>query len=167
MELRYLRYFVAVAEELSFTRAAERLQITQPPLTRIIQALEAELGVALFERSRRQVVLTPAGEAFLDQAYIILENCENAVQIAQKISRGEVGKVNVGFSETVICSLLPDIVRAYEERFPDVQVRLHNMTPLRVRSYSEPCRNTAWILASPLFLLVRMGSLINAFCNVQ
>ncbi|QBD79508.1 LysR family transcriptional regulator [Ktedonosporobacter rubrisoli] len=135
MELRHLRYFVAVAEEMNFTRAAQRLQITQPPLTRIIQDLEAELDVKLFARSRGQVTLTPAGETFLNEVYGILAHCEKAVQKAQRVSRGEVGQVQIGFSETVICSMLPDAVRLFGERFPMVHVTLRNMTALPVRAH--------------------------------
>jgi DNA-binding transcriptional LysR family regulator len=133
MELRHLRYFVAVAEEMNFSRAAERLYIAQPPLTRLIHALEAELGIELFERRKRQISLTPAGEAFLDQAYVILAQCEEAVQMAQRISRGEIGQLRVGFCETAICSFLPEAIRLYEELFPGVRVLLRNMTPVRVQ----------------------------------
>jgi len=87
MELRHLRYFVVVAEELSFSRAAECLHMTRSPLTRLIHALEAELGIALFERRRQQIVLTPAGEAFLDRSSTVLTPCEEAVQMAWRSLR--------------------------------------------------------------------------------
>src|SRR5882672_10006694 len=98
VELRHLRYFVAVAEELHFGRAAERLHISQPPLSQQIQALEAELGVQLFERSRHKVALTEAGKQFLARAYIVLDEVQQAITVAQRADRGEVGILRIGFT---------------------------------------------------------------------
>ncbi|MGN6703318.1 MAG: LysR substrate-binding domain-containing protein, partial [Burkholderiaceae bacterium] len=130
MELRHLRYFVAVAEELHVTRAAERLHIAQPPLSRQIQALEEELGVALFDRSSRgdrggrRLALTDAGQAFLDKARQILRSVESAAVDAQRAARGETGTLAVGFYEQIAYTLLPPILRRFQERFPQVDIQL-------------------------------------------
>ncbi|MDQ2713320.1 MAG: LysR family transcriptional regulator [Chloroflexota bacterium] len=124
MELRHLRSFVAIAEEMNFTRAAQHLHISQPPLTRMIQDLEKELGVQLFDRSKRQIALTPAGKAFLEQANGILKQCDEAVSMTLRVSRGEVGQLKIGFTGTALHSGLPEIVHSYGERFPGVEVRL-------------------------------------------
>src|SRR5690349_13671033 len=97
MELRQLHYFVAVAEELNFSRAAERLRITQPPLSLQIQNLEKELGFPLFYRNNRQVELTDAGKLFLDEVRKIFDHLDRAVQNAKRTHHGKLGTLNVGF----------------------------------------------------------------------
>src|SRR5579871_533683 len=97
MELRHLRYFVAVAEELHFGRAAERLYMAQPPLSQQIRQLEQEIGVLLLIRNNRRVALTEAGQAFLEDARSILERVEEATRRAQQVSAGEAGWLGVGF----------------------------------------------------------------------
>ena len=91
MELRHLRYFIAVAEELNFTRAAEKLHIAQPPLSQQIQHLEAELGFQLFRRTKRTVHLTAAGQVFFEEAGKILQQVDRAIQLGRQTSRGELG----------------------------------------------------------------------------
>ena len=128
MELRHLRYFVTVAEELHFTRAAERLHIAQPPLSQQIQALESELGVTLFERNRRRVALTPAGQRFLGHARQILADTLHAADDARRAARGEVGELRIGFTYSVpFTSVLPDLLRTYRQRTPGVTLTLHEM----------------------------------------
>ena len=124
MDLRHLRYFIAVAEELHFTRAASRLHIAQPPLSRQLRQLEKELGVTLFIRARRQVELTDAGQVFLVKARQVLQAAESAVTETQRAERGETGKLAVGFFEQTAYTLLPPILRAFNERFPEVDVQL-------------------------------------------
>lgn len=125
MELRHLRYFVAVAEELHFTRAAERLHIGQPPLSQQIQALEGELGVLLFERNRRRVRLTPAGERFLAHARQILAATDAAARDARRAASGEVGELSVGFTSSLpFTSLLPAVLNDYRHDYPDVTLTL-------------------------------------------
>ena len=97
MELRHLRYFVAVAEDLHFRGAAERLRITQPALSRQIRALELDLGVGLFDRSGRRVRLTAAGSMFLEEARATLEQAERARRVAVRAHRGEIGRLSLGF----------------------------------------------------------------------
>jgi DNA-binding transcriptional LysR family regulator len=128
MELRHLRYFLAVAEELSFTRAARRLRIGQPPLSLQIKALEVELGLLLFERTKRRVALTAAGERFLVSTRQILAEAEHAVAEARRAARGEIGELRIGFTASLpFTSFLPGVVRAYHDAFPKVTLNLVEM----------------------------------------
>lgn len=124
MDLRHLRYFVAVAEELHFTKAAERLHIAQPPLSRQIRELEEELGVTLLNRTRRHIELSDAGRVFLEKAKQVLLAADSAIVEAQRAQRGEIGKLSVGFFEQIAYTMLPPIMRAFQERFPMVEVQL-------------------------------------------
>jgi DNA-binding transcriptional LysR family regulator len=134
MELRHARYFVAVAEERSFTRAAQRLQIAQSPLSQQIQKLERELGVELFVRTTRSVDLTHAGEVFFEHARRLLADSDETVAATQKAARGELGSLSLGFTGSATYELLPALVRAYHERNPDVTLELHSemLTPAQV-----------------------------------
>jgi DNA-binding transcriptional LysR family regulator len=128
VELRHLRYFVAVAEELHFGRAAARLHLAQPPLSRQIQQLENELGVRLFERGKRRVALTDAGAVFLDHARAVLAQADAAVEAARGAARGEAGKLTVGFIGAASYSVLPGIVQAFRTRVPDAELVLQELT---------------------------------------
>ena len=128
MELRHLRYFLAVAEELDFGRAALRLHIAQPPLSQQIRQLEEELGVQLFRRTRRNVSLTEAGQAFLSEAQRTLEQVERAMEVAQRVDRGEQGQLIIGFVGSATYGLLPKLLRAFRERFPEVAFTLRELT---------------------------------------
>ncbi|NHC35801.1 LysR family transcriptional regulator [Scytonema millei] len=125
MELHDLRYFVAVAEDLHFGRAAQRLHMTQPALSRQIQALEAELDVQLFRRSKRSVQLTIAGQTFFEEAKQILRHTEQAIQTTKRVARGEVGQLRLSFTASALRSVLPEIVRVFRERYPDVQLTMN------------------------------------------
>ena len=127
MELRHLRYFVTVAEELHFGRAAQRLQMAQQPLSRQIRDLENELQVQLFHRTKRTIRLTEAGTGFLQAARKTLTQAENAVEIAQRIDRGEAGRLRVGFTGPILNSVLPSIVRHCKQRFPGVHLELKRL----------------------------------------
>jgi DNA-binding transcriptional LysR family regulator len=128
MELRHLRYFIAVAEELHFTRAAERLHIGQPPLSHAIQMLEADIGALLFERTRRSVRLTQAGSLFLGDARRILAMSEQAAQTARRAQRGEAGELRVGFTfSTPLTPLFAAVINHYRRQFPAVSLTLHEM----------------------------------------
>jgi len=129
MELRHLRYFVAVAEELHFSRAAARLRIAQPPLSQQIRHLEHELGVALFERTRRHVELTAAGRAFLEESRRMLAQAERAARIAQRVGGGEIGQLAIGFVPSADLDLLPRVLRVFGARFPDVELELQTLLP--------------------------------------
>jgi DNA-binding transcriptional LysR family regulator len=125
MELRHLRYFSALAEELHFGRAAARLFITQPPLSFNIKQLEDELGVSLLERDNKRVVLTQAGRAFYAEAMAILSKADRACALARSVGRGSAGRLDVGFSGSLIYSELGAILEAYKHRWPEVEVVLH------------------------------------------
>jgi DNA-binding transcriptional LysR family regulator len=128
MELRHLRYFVAVATELHFGRAAKQLHITQPPLSMQIRALEEELGVTLLHRTRRQVSMTRAGKAFLHDARQILERAEQAVLTARRAARGEIGELVVGFISVADYNLLPLVLREFRRCYPRVTMSLKELT---------------------------------------
>ncbi len=127
MELRHLRYFVAVAEELHFSRAAQRLHIAQPPLSQQIRNLETELGVQLLQRTKHRVQLTAAGQLFLEEARRTLSQAEQAIRTAQRASRGEIGRLVVGFLSSTAYNVFPEILRLFRERFPAVELVLHEL----------------------------------------
>jgi DNA-binding transcriptional LysR family regulator len=138
MELRHLRYFIAVAEELHFGRAATRLFIVQPSLSQQIRQLEEELGFPLLKRTKRSVELTDAGIVFLAAAQHILVQVQEAKRAAQRAYRGELGRLVVGYISSSAYDLLPVILRAYRERFPHVEVALRELTtPAQVRGLEE------------------------------
>ncbi|MCY7282884.1 MAG: LysR family transcriptional regulator [Cyanobacteria bacterium CAN_BIN43] len=122
MELRHLRYFIAVAEELNFSRAAERLHISQPPLSQQIQALEEELEVKLLDRKHRPLKLTLAGQTFLEEARLTLIQLEQATQITKRVHQGDLGYLTVGFTSSIPNSILPDILRMFQARFPSISL---------------------------------------------
>jgi DNA-binding transcriptional LysR family regulator len=132
MDLRRLRYFVVVAEESSFSRAAERLHIAQPPLSYQIKQLEGELGVRLFERSNRGVWLTEAGELLLEEARRIFVQLDQTVRAVQRVGHGQVGRLTLGFVPSSSNEALPPILRAFRERVPGVELFLREMRPDRV-----------------------------------
>lgn len=125
VELRQLRYFVAVAEELHFTRAAARLGMAQPPLSQQIKAIERELGVELFRRTKRRVELTEPGRVLLEGARRTIDEATRAVHDTQRAARGEVGRLSVGFVGAAVASVLPRILHIHASRFPDVVLDLH------------------------------------------
>ncbi|MER6093539.1 LysR substrate-binding domain-containing protein [Streptomyces bluensis] len=128
MELRQLRYFVAAAEELHFTRAAARLGIAQPALSQQIRRLEAALGVELFSRTRRQVTLTPAGRAFLAEARGTLEQARRAARIARRTAAGELGPLTIGFVGSATDALLPRALPTLRARHPELKLVLRELT---------------------------------------
>ena len=122
IELRQLRYFVVVAEELNFTRAAERLQIAQPPLSRQIQNLEKSLGLTLLERTNRRVELTAAGQVFFSECRQILSHVDRSVRATQRAARGETGQLIVGFEGAVHNDVVLKTIRKFRNQFPDVEL---------------------------------------------
>ena len=128
VELRHLRYFVGVAEALSFTKAARTLRVAQPALSRQIRQLEEEVGVILFDRTRRGVSLTPAGEAFRAEARALLEQSEQAIRVAQKTGQGRAGQLNLGYVWGLFHTQVPGVVGQFRRQCPDVSVNLFDLT---------------------------------------
>ncbi|HMO30970.1 LysR substrate-binding domain-containing protein [Enterovirga sp.] len=129
MELRYLRYFVAVAEDLNFTAAANRLRLSQPSLSLQIRDLERELDTPLFLRTSRHVELTSAGKAFFEHAQNILMQTEQATEQARAIGAGQIGSLDIGTTGSVLLGPLSSLVATFVEKFPQVTLRIHEMAP--------------------------------------
>jgi DNA-binding transcriptional LysR family regulator len=129
MRYRRLAYFVAVAEELSFTRAAQRLHMAQPPLSQQIALLEKELGTRLFDRSRRTVRVTAAGAVLLPEARRLLADVEETARMVRRVGEGAVGRLAVGFVPSAVNGVLPDLLRTFGARYPDVELVLREMPP--------------------------------------
>jgi DNA-binding transcriptional LysR family regulator len=129
IDIRQMRYFVAVAETLHFGRAAERLHISQPPLSRQVATLEKELGVRLFERQSRRATLTPAGRRFLEDARAVLMSFDQACRNARMAERGELGELSVGFMMHAAYTILPGLTRRFMAAHPGVHVELREAIP--------------------------------------
>jgi DNA-binding transcriptional LysR family regulator len=128
MDYRQLRYFIAVAEELSFSRAARKLNISQPPLSIQIKAIETELGTSLFSRNRRRVELTPAGEVLLENARRAVKQLEHTTEAVRRAGRGEAGTIRLAFTSSVpMREAFAVMLRAFRGRYPDVQIELQHM----------------------------------------
>ena len=128
MELRHFRYFVAVAEAENVSRAALKLHVSQPGLSRQIRDLEDEIGFSLFERSAKALKLTDAGKTFLTEAKSVLLHADDAVKKARAVSAGMNGEINVGYAPSLTVQILPAALRAFQEKFPGVRVALHDLS---------------------------------------
>lgn len=128
MELRHLRYFIAVAEEENITRAAARLHLAQPSLSRQIRDLENNLDLALFVRSARALHLSDAGQAFLPEARAVVQRADDAMQMAKMIGSGQHSELHLGFAPSLTVELLPAALRHFQKSCPDVRVRLHDLS---------------------------------------
>ncbi len=132
MDLRHLRYFQAVAEELSFSRAAERLHIAQPALSRAVQEIEGEFGASLLDRNRRTVSLTPAGRVLLRETGILLERWDEAMRRVRRTAAGEEGELRLGYIGPPTQPFMGRLLHEYRRRFPLVSIHLEERTPERV-----------------------------------
>src|SRR5438309_7278121 len=128
MELRHLRYFLAVGEALNFTKAAAQLRVAQPALSRQVQDLEDEIGVDLMKRSRRGVTLTAEGKFFLDEVRELLKRADESVEKVRALARGEYGELHVGYAPTPTVEILPPALAAFQKAFPHVRVLLHDLS---------------------------------------
>jgi DNA-binding transcriptional LysR family regulator len=158
MELRHLKYFIAVAEELHFGRAANRLHLAQPSLSKQIQQLEEELGFPLFYRTKQKVELLDAGHVFLDEARRIRRQAENAVESARRTHTGQSGRLLIGFSTSATLEVMPRVLRKYLQLYPNVTVELSEITT---------SRGMELLLDNPLSVgLLRSPSLLSkeSFC---
>ena len=129
MELRHLRYFSAVAQHLNYSEASRRLHVAQPAISQTILDLEEEIGAKLFLRSNRNVQLTAAGTVLLEEVQGILKRAEEAKRATQRAARGEVGMLRIGFIAPAAAPILPPLVQAYRDRYPDVELQLQHMNP--------------------------------------
>jgi DNA-binding transcriptional LysR family regulator len=128
MELRHLRYFVAVAGEENVSRAALKLHVSQPGISRQIRDLEDEIGFTLFERSAKSVRLTAAGKVFLTGVREVLQQVEEVVKKARAAAGGTTGEINVGYAPSLTVQILPPMLRAFQEQFPQMRVALHDLS---------------------------------------
>ncbi|MPW23038.1 LysR family transcriptional regulator [Paraburkholderia sp. CNPSo 3157] len=141
MELRHIRYFLAVAEERNVTRAAEKLGIGQPPLSQQIHALEDELGVRLFRRTGHGVLLTEAGEAFAVDAKRLLDDARHAIKSAQSAGRGETGQLNIGFTGSAAFNpVVSNLIRQYRQSYPAVSLTLAEGNTAQLLAYLDDGR---------------------------
>jgi DNA-binding transcriptional LysR family regulator len=156
MELRHLRYFVVVAEEQNVTRAAERLHLSQPPLSRQIRDLEEELGVELFHRTAKSLALTDAGKLFLREAREVLLRADQAVDAVRAAARDCLGILRVGYAPSLTARFLPQALRAFEADFPGVHVALHDLS-------TEECRQRLAARKLDLALTIEPAGAKNGF----
>lgn len=150
MELRHLRYYTAVAEELHFGRAAKRLGIAQPALSQQIRQLERELGVALLLRANRRVSLTGAGAVFLERAKATLEQANEAIRLARQAGQGETGQISVGVVTSALYGIFPDVVRVFRQRYPEVHLTLHELSAMEQKQAFRTGRIQVSFLRPPL-----------------
>jgi DNA-binding transcriptional LysR family regulator len=137
IELRHLRYFIAVAENLHFGRAAQQLNLAQPPLSQQIRQLEAILGYPLFLRNTRSVRLTPAGEIYLERTRRIFHSLERDIREMQQVAQGQMGSLHVGFVGSAMLTGLPGILRAHREAYPSVELHLNELYSSRISAGLE------------------------------
>jgi DNA-binding transcriptional LysR family regulator len=149
IDIRQMRYFVALAETLHFGRAAERLHISQPPLSRQIAGLERELGVRLFERHSRRATLTHAGRRFLEDARAVLISFDQACRNARMAERGELGELSIGFMMHAAYTVLPGLARRYMAKHPGVRVELREVVPATLADAVLAGRFDAAIMFDP------------------
>lgn len=150
MELRHLRYFLSVAEELHFGRAAKKLHIAQPPLSQQIRQLEEELGLQLFHRTKRRVQLTAAGKVFAEAMQKVMNQIEQGVQAAQQASRGEIGQLIIGFVSSAAYNILPQILQRFRTHFPAVNLTLHELTTAQQQQWFQAGRIDVGLARPPI-----------------
>ena len=135
IDLRHLRCFVAVAEDLHFRRAAERIGIAQPALSRTIFNLERALGVTLFERSNRVVKITTAGTTFLSGCHNVLSSMDRTIENTQRVHQGRIGSLRIGYTDNAISGCVPDLLKSFQDQQPDIDLQLrHAVTAVQLRN---------------------------------
>lgn len=130
MDLRVLRYFSVLAEELHFGRAAKRLHMSQPPLSQQIRLLEEEIGAPLFDRAHHRVELTAAGYALKQQAPLVFDKLDHAIDVTRQAGRGQLGELEIGIISSAMVDVIADALHYFGDNYPDVKWRLHEMTPV-------------------------------------
>ena len=149
MELRHLRYFVAVGEEENMSRAAVKLHVSQPALSKQMRDLEDEIGFSLLQRTAKSVRLTEAGRVFLDNARAVLRHADEAVNEARAVARAEPAELHVGYSPTPVAEILPKILRAFQRKMPNVHVRLHDWSNRAILDGVRDGRLQLGLIVSP------------------
>jgi DNA-binding transcriptional LysR family regulator len=150
MELRHLRYFVAVAEDMHFGRAAKRLHIVQPALSKQIAALERELGVMLISRDKHRIAFTPAGRAFFEEALDILRRVDHATRTAKMTESGAIGSLDIGFNGPAMLTVLPSLLREHHSRYPGVRFVLHERpSAMLVRNLKDGALDAGFVYPFP------------------
>ena len=149
MELRHLRYFVAVGEEENMSRAAVKLHVSQPALSKQVRDLEDEIGFSLFQRTPKSVRLTEAGRVFLDNARALLRHADEAVKEARAVARAEPAELHVGYSPTPVAEILPKTLRAFQRKMPNVHVRLHDWSNQAILDGVRDGRLQVGLIVSP------------------
>lgn len=173
MELRHLRYFATIANELNFTRAAEKLNTVQPSLSQQMKDLEREVGVKLIDRNNRHVELTEAGQAFLKEALLSLEHAERAIQVARHMAHSQKEQLNIGFVPVAEMKVFPYIMPNIRAQFPELKIQFHSMTDVEqfqalkrgdidiaFTRYAQPCDlfDSIRVFDEPLTLIVPKNS---------
>ncbi|NYT60978.1 LysR family transcriptional regulator [Alcaligenaceae bacterium] len=148
MKLSQIRYFVVVAEELHFGRAARRLHRSQPPVSRQIRLLEEELGVELFKRNTQSVTLTHAGKVFLREIQPVLNTIEHATDAAKRAAAGHIGTLSIGMTASIMFGILPRILTEFRQRYPDVVVNLRLATKAEQLAAVKECRLSVGLVRS-------------------
>ena len=149
MELRHLRYFVAVGEEENMSRAAVKLHVSQPALSKQVRDLEDEIGFSLLQRTAKSVRLTEAGRVFLDNARALLRHADEAVKEARAVARAEPAELDVGYSPTPVAEILPKTLRAFQRAMPNVHVRLHDWSNQAILDGVRDGRLQVGLIVSP------------------
>lgn len=149
MDLRRVRYFVAVAEHLHFGRAAERMNVVQPAISQQIKRLEEELGTQLFDRAGNEVRLTEVGRQILPECRRLLDQAETAMRVARAAGAGLSGRISFAFVDNSICSILPPLVRSFRHQFPDVEMVLHSLTRVEQVAALEDRRIDIGLMPGP------------------
>ena len=150
MELRHLRYFITLAQELHFGRAAEKLHISQPPLSTQIQDLESDLGVSLFERNKRQVKLTGAGKIFLKSVRRLLTDVEKAITEVQAAERGELDSLTVGYRSSITLKLIMPLLAQFQRSYPNIRVKFEQGSVVEIYEGVVEHRFDVGVIAAPV-----------------
>jgi len=162
-DLRHIKAFIAVAESLHFKKAAKRLFITQPALSRLIKGLEEAVGVRLLARTTRQVALTEAGTLFLAECKSSIKTLERGVHLAQSASQGDIGHISIAYNDFSINGILPDIIERFKEKHPNISIELTHMPSYDQHQALQDCRIDAGFMIGPL----DVPGMETISCNVE
>jgi LysR family transcriptional regulator, benzoate and cis,cis-muconate-responsive activator of ben and cat genes len=165
MELRHLRYFVAAAEQENVSRAAAKLHVSQPGVSRQIHDLEEEIGFPLFERSAQALKLTEAGRKFLEEARAVLQRADEAVKNARAVAAGAGGEIHVGYAPSLTIQILPRALRAFQSKFPRTRVSLHDSSTEEMLAGLRAGKLQVTLMVRPRIAIPRTGALSHLRCS--